>query len=201
MIVYGTNAAHVKTDRSTVSTCPNCGENGSLVTSVFSKHAYLYWIPMFPIGMTGGTQCEKCGHTMEGAGMTPEVKEAFKEFKKGAKPKFWQFSGLAIIAAVIIWFNISSNQDKKNELAVLADPQKGDVYDYKVEENEYSTILVRARMGDSVYVSLNEYVTDQKSGVSEIDTKEYYSKERMALHKSVIEEMYKEGTIFRVNRY
>ena len=200
MIVYGTNAAHVKSDRSTVPTCPNCEENGSLVSSVFSKHAYLYWIPMFPIGMTGGTQCEKCGHTMEGAGMTPEVKEAFDDFKKGAKPKIWQFSGLAIIAALIIWFNISSSQDKKNELAVLADPMKGDVYDYKTDSG-YSTMIVRARMGDSIYVSINEYETDQKSGVSEIDTKEYYSKDQFGVHKSRIEEMYEEGTIFGVNRY
>ena len=63
----------------------------------------------------------------------------------------------------------SNGEAKKKELEFVANPVVGDVYKYKTEKQNYSTLKVTSVTADSVFVSPNEYETDKMSGIYKID--------------------------------
>ena len=54
MIIYGSKAVHLKSAQPPTAVCPSCGQTGTTVlTQGYSKHAHVFWIPLFPIGRIG----------------------------------------------------------------------------------------------------------------------------------------------------
>ncbi|MEN8121221.1 MAG: hypothetical protein ABFS35_12775 [Bacteroidota bacterium] len=200
MIVYGWKAAHIKSAQSRTATCPSCGTKGSLIFSVFSKHAHIFWIPLFPIGKTGAAQCQHCNYAMKANEMPDEIKREYNSLKSEKRAPIWQFSGLALIALLIAWGSISKAEEKKTEQDYISNPLSGDIYEFKTDSKNYSTLKVIEITKDSIIVSYNEYETTKMSGISEIDIEANYTDDLYVFSRTQIEDMYKEGTIYDVNR-
>lgn len=200
MIIYGSKAVHLKTASSKTATCPSCGTQGSLTFSVFRKHAHIFWIPLFPIGKKGVSQCQHCKNVLETKEMPEPIKREYENLKSETKGPIWQFAGLGLIAILIVWGTYASEEDKKQELKYIANPQKGDIYEYRIETGSYSTLKVVSVTNDSVFVSPNEYEIGKMSKIYKIDKPENYSDLSYGISKIKLNEMYNSGGIFDINR-
>ncbi len=200
MIIYGTKAVHLKSEQSKTITCPNCETVGSVIVRVYRRHAHIFWIPLFPIGKKGVSQCQHCKNVLKTKEMPEPIKNAYHALKKETKGPIWQFTGLAIITALVIWGIYAEWKRKKLDMEYISAPRKGDVYEYKVDSGSYSTLKVLRLSNDSVFVSQNEYQISKKSGIHTIDKPENYSASMYGISKSELAQMYDSGAIFDVNR-
>ena len=53
---------------------------------------------------------------------------------------------------------------------------------------------------DTIYLSLNEYEINKKSGITEIDVNKNYSDFHIGMTKADLKKMYDEGEIYDINR-
>lgn len=107
MIIYGSKSVHLKSERSKMSVCPNCGTQGSLVLSVYRRHTHIFWIPLFPIGKTGLSQCQHCKNVLYTKEMTASIQKEYDQLKNKTKGPLWQFMGLGILIITIVCAAIS----------------------------------------------------------------------------------------------
>src|SRR5690606_7429466 len=171
MIVYGSRATEVA-QQLTPEVCNNCGAQNSVRVYIFQKYAHVFWIPIFPFIKTGVSQCENCKQIVEIKDMSPEVKSNYTALKKEAKAPIWTFSGLAIVAVLFIVGIISArNQDARTAKYIL-DPQVGDVYTVKTEEQNYTLYKVEYVEDEDVYMLLNLYEVSRPSKVYKLKRKE-----------------------------
>ena len=200
MVIYGWRAAHLKSANSQTATCPSCGTKGSLIFSAFSKHAHIFWIPIFPFGKTGGAECQHCKHAIEAKNMSRHLKDEYNHFKSTTQTPIWQFSGLVIIAALVSWGFYSSSQNDKENAAFFDDPQAGDVYEFKTETGNYSTMKIYEVAKDSIYMIPNEYETNKISGINDIDKEKNYADFNYGIARGDLQIMFEDGTIRDINR-
>lgn len=201
MIVYGTKAVHLHSEQSPTASCPSCGTKGSLVFSVFRKHAHVFWIPFFPIGKKVISQCQHCKNLLEGKEMSEELKQEAAPIKDGAKGPIWQFSGLALLVLLIFWGNHAGSEKKSNELTYLNNPMPGDVYHYRLSTGNYSTLKVVNVLRDSVFVVPNNYEINKRSRLYKIEKPENYSTASYGLSKADLKAKYSANEIFLVFRF
>jgi len=200
MVIYGRNSTLLKSEQAPTAICPNCETKGSIVFSIYSQHAHIFWIPFFPIGKTGGSSCGHCKQVLKSKEMPDELRRDYNNFKSDLKPKIWQFSGLALIGIFAIWISYSNKEDAKKELSYLNDPMVGDVYEYKTEGGNYSTFKIWLLEEDTLFLLSNEYETNKMSGIREIDVDSNYTDFPLPFLKVDIMEMYKSGEIYDVHR-
>jgi hypothetical protein len=200
MVIFGSRAVHLKSVELKTTNCPSCNTQESLVLSIFRKHAHVFWIPMFPIGKKGVTQCQHCKNVLETKEMPEPIKRQYINLKNETKGPIWQFAGVGIITALIVWAIYANGENKKLEIKYIASPVVGDVYEYEIESGSYSTLKVMNISKDSVFVFSNNYEIDRKSKVDKIDKPENYSDLFYGISKSKIKKMYDDGDIFEVNR-
>ncbi|WP_299314284.1 zinc-ribbon domain-containing protein [uncultured Aquimarina sp.] len=200
MIIYGSKAVHIKSEQSKKSICISCGTQGSLTLSVFRRHAHIFWIPLFPIGKKGMSQCQHCKNVLKTKEMPEPIRKEYDILKNKAKGPIWQFTGLGILVVLIAWGSYVNGQDKKLETEYIVSPMDGDIYEYKIETNSYSTLKVTSVSKDSVFVSPNEYEISKKSRIYKINKSENYSEFSYGISKARLKEMYESGEIFDINR-
>ncbi|MGB3182247.1 MAG: hypothetical protein WBB45_12705 [Cyclobacteriaceae bacterium] len=92
MLIYGSKATHLKSAQSKTATCDSCGTKGNVNMSVFSRHAHVFWIPVFPIGKTGASQCGHCKHTLTTREMPDDMKSEYKNLSADTSVPFWKMT-------------------------------------------------------------------------------------------------------------
>lgn len=96
MIIYGSKAKEVASE--TVSDkCQNCGAQDKIELHVFQKYAHIFWIPLFPTGKTGVSQCHHCKQVLKLKEMPASLRTSYNTIRAKGKTPAWMFSGLAII--------------------------------------------------------------------------------------------------------
>jgi hypothetical protein len=200
MIIYGSKAVHLKSEQSVTATCPSCKTQGSVVISVYRKHAHIFWIPLFPIGKVGLSQCQHCKSVLKTKEMPDSIKSEYNVLKEQTKGPLWQFIGLGLIAFLIIWGSFANSNDKKQELEYISSPKAGDIYEYKIEAGKYSTIKVVDASKDSVFVIYNDYELNLMSQLYKIEKPENYSGAPCGISRNKLKEMYVSGEIFDIKR-
>ncbi len=199
MIFYGTKGAHLKSEKVSGVKCSYCEQQSSHTVSIFSKYAYLYWIPIFPLGKKGVSECDNCKRTLEPSDMSEQLKLACKNVKNDTKTPIWHWSGLAIIAALIGFVIYSSSQHKKDAIVFINEPKKDDVYEYKPGDY-YSLLKVASVSQDSVFVISNNYEIERQSKLYKIDKESNYTTEPYSISREEIKELYASQKILDVNR-
>jgi len=202
MIVYGTKAVKIASENIFNVKCPACEQKSTTEMYVFSKHFHVFWIPMFPIGKTGVAQCEHCKKVTEKKQMNADMLDKYNEIKSQAKPKIWQFSGLALLAILIYALSSSIAEDNKRTKEFIAAPMMGDRY-YLDSDNGgglYTSFKIVNIAGDSIEVSLNRMEVNKESGVSTIDKPENYTELTEIYTKKELSEMFGSGKINEVRR-
>jgi len=200
MIIYGTKPVHLKSAQPASAVCPSCGQTGTTLLSAYSKHAHIFWIPLFPIGRLGVSQCQHCKAALDDSQMPTEIKREYNNLKAETRVPIWQFAGLGVIAVLVAFGVYANGENAKKQLEYLAAPAVGDVYEYKTDNGRYSSMKVVSVTADSVLLSANDYETDKMSGVAKIDIPENYPDETFSLAIKDIKQMHDEGDIYDINR-
>jgi hypothetical protein len=200
MIFYGTNSSRLKDGQISNVTCPNCENLTSMTYSVFGKYAYLYWVPVFPIGKVNVLECNHCKRTYDLKELPEQIKRKFEIEKHNGIP-ILHFSGLAVIACIIGYFSFASSNEKKEEAIFSKNPKINDVYYVEAfTKGRYTSMKVTDVINDSVYVVFNDYEIDRRYQVDDIDISENYT---TATDKYSIEEiidLFNEDIIFDIER-
>ena len=200
MIIYGTRSTHLKSIQPQSIVCTHCGQTNTTLVSAYSKYAHIFWIPVVPIGRAGYTHCTHCKQALEYKDMNREAQMQYDNLKAETRVPIWHFAGLTLIGVLIVFAVYSSGQDEKNRVEYAANPMAGDIYKYKTDEKNYSTLKVVSISEDSVFVSPNNYETDKMSGVYKIDKAENYPEETYGIAKSTVKQMLQENDIYDIDR-
>lgn len=200
MIIFGQRSAHLKSEVSRTAICPNCGTQGSVLFSVYRRHAHVFWIPTFPMGKVGASQCQHCKQTLKTSEMPEGLKNEYRRIKTGAKGPIWQFAGLGLFILLMVFAGFSSKRSSEQTREYIKVPAIGDVYKYKLDSKSYTTLKVTDVAGDSVFVSPNEYEINKRSRIYRIDKPENYAGYSYGISLGDLEAMHQSGEIFEVNR-
>jgi hypothetical protein len=132
--------------------------------------------------------------------MPEEIRMAYRAIKSEARGPIWQFTGLALLTIFIAWMSVSISKENEREKEYIAAPMNGDVYHYKVDLGRYSCMRVVFVTPDSVHVALNEYETNMRTGVNDINKNENYSGDIFGISRSGLLELYETKEIYHVER-
>ncbi|NNC70951.1 MAG: hypothetical protein HKN90_09040 [Flavobacteriaceae bacterium] len=199
MIFYGAKGVHLKSEKVTGVKCSYCEQQGPHTVSVFGKYAYLYWIPFFPIGKKGVSECDNCKRTLEPKEMNADLKLAYQNVKSKAKTPITHWAGTAIILVIVAFTIYSVNQHKKDVLIYLDSPEVGDVYEYQPSDF-YSLLKVTSVSNDSVFVSSNKYEVERKSRLRKINKDVNFDGIPYGIGKQELLALYKSKKILDIDR-
>lgn len=196
MIIYGSRNKQLAKEHITEK-CPNCGTPNSIDMHVFQKYAHVFWIPFFPMGKTGASQCDHCKQVLQLKEMPSSLKTEYENLKSQTKTPIWTFAGLAFIAVIITVGVINDKvKDQENAKLILA-PQAGDIFEIKNSNTEYTIYKVDEVKADSVFVLPSNYEVNKESGLKVLKSKDF-STDRYT--KAELKEMLEKGNIINIDR-
>jgi hypothetical protein len=196
MIIYGSRATQLA--KETISDpCPHCQRSNSLDMYVFQRYAHVFWIPFFPVGKTGASQCSHCKQVMKFKEMPSVIRTAYHNVAAKMKAPLWTFIGVALVGLLIINGIIQSGIHDSRTSALLKSPQTGDILEVKKGAELFTLYKVADVRPDSVVILPLLYSVNQQSGLSKLESGKYaqfsdepkmYSRESLSvlLHKGEI---------------
>jgi hypothetical protein len=201
MIIYGSKATQVATENLS-DKCSSCGTQNSIQMTVFQKYAHIFWIPFFPIGKTGATECSHCKQVLQKKEFTENLNSSYETLKSNSKMPIWTFSGLALLSILIIWGVKSNNETAEINAKLILTPQKGDIYEIKKDYKQYTLYKVNNVAGDTVFVFVNQYETNKITGLTDLKNKgdEAFIQEPLPLVKTELKSMLEKGEIIDIDR-
>ncbi len=201
MIVYGVRSKELAKEMVS-HTCENCGTQNSIDLYVFQKYAHVFWIPFFPAGKTGVSVCNNCKQVLKLKQMPPQLAERYERLRSEEKTPVWMFSGLGVLAVLIVAGVIFSKQkDEKNALLITS-PHQGDVFEVRTKEQQYTLYKVYEVKGDSAYIQLSNYETNKPSGLVDLKAKgaAAYTQDIYSFSKTELQQMLQSGEIIDIQR-
>jgi hypothetical protein len=201
MIVYGSKATQLAKE-TIVDKCPGCGTLNSVELYVFQKYAHVFWIPFFPMGKTGVSQCSHCKQALKLKEMPDGIRSAYENLKAQTKAPVWMFSGLALVAILITVGIINSKQNDARNAKLIAAPLAGDVYEVKTTDGQYTLYKVDNVKSDSVFYLVHQFQTNKSTGLGELKRKgeAAYVDDPYGVTKSELKTMFDKGEIMDVDR-
>ncbi|MDB5147388.1 MAG: hypothetical protein JWQ57_1408 [Mucilaginibacter sp.] len=201
MIVYGIKAKLLKAEIIS-GNCPNCNTANSVQMNVFQRWAHIFWIPFFPIGKTGVSQCLNCKQVLKLKEMPASLKLSYDNVKAQTTIPVWTFAGCFLIVIGSVFFYVSEKQKAKKVNEWVLSPQKNDVFHIKLKNDHYTLYKVNKVSGDSVYLALNKYEADREDGLDDIAAKgdTAFESAQEGVAKPILVQMAKEGAILDIER-
>ena len=198
MIVYGTKTKE-RAKEHLIDKCPKCGTQNSIDIHVFQKYAHVFWIPFFPLGKTGVSECDHCKQVLKLKEMPASLRTAYDNVKVQTKTPVWTFSGLALVAALITFIIISDKKKAEKNAQLIVAPQTGDIFKIKTKDSQYTLYKVDHVKGDSVFVQVSNYETNKITGLNGLKKKDY-SVDVLGFSKTELKQMLEKGEITDIER-
>jgi hypothetical protein len=201
MIVYGTESKELAKEQLTED-CWNCSAKNTIDMHIFQKYAHILWLPLFPLSKTGISQCDNCKQIFYLNEMPPHLRNAYETIKVRTKKPIWMFSGLGVIAALILLVMYSNAKRNKMKAELLLAPISGDVYSIKKDIDTYTLIKVDKVRGDTIYIKPHNYETDKSSGLFKLKKKGdfEYAENTYPILKGELKQMFDKGDIIDIER-
>jgi hypothetical protein len=199
MIIFGTrNTQLSKADL--FEKCANCESRNSMEMYVFQTYAHVFWIPAIPLHKTGISMCSQCKQVLKFQEMTPSLKESYESLKTQVRTPIWTFIGLALFVALIANVFIQDKRDLDRNARLILTPQRGDIFEVKTKDKQYTLFKVDNVKDDSVFIQINNYQTDQLSGIPDLMKKDY-SEDIYVIPKGELKKMFDKRQIVDIDRY
>jgi len=200
-IIKGTETVHIGTMHSKLGICPNCGAQGTIYCDIHRKHLHVFWVPLFPVGKKTICRCVNCGKTFKTKELPDSIYREYREFSTYTRGPMWQYTGLILILALVVFLYFSNEKNEKDKMALLSHPVAGDVYEIKVAPHKYSTLKVAEITRDSVKLVPNKYESRKIYKIYKIDKPENYTDSlSFILPKEELLNMYEAGKIVGIER-
>jgi hypothetical protein len=200
MLIYGSKA-RLLAKEILVEKCTSCGTMNSVELSLFQKYAHVFWIPFFPIGKTGVSQCQHCKQVLKLKEMPASMRVSFDNLKGQTKTPAWTFIGIALIAALIIVVIVSEKQKDARNAKLILSPQQGDIFEVKNGSN-YTLYKVDHIDKDTVFVLISQFETNRISGLRGLKEKgkAAYTDIVQPFLKSELKDLFDKGKIIDIDR-
>ncbi|MEW5675856.1 zinc-ribbon domain-containing protein [Flavobacterium enshiense] len=202
MIFFGTREKEIKRGSLTNVTCNECRENVSMTYIVESKYFHLYWVPFFPYKKNTFVGCNECDTVFEKKQFSENIKKKLQRENelKPARNPIWMFSGLIILAILIplALFQSSRANVKKSDFA--NNPKVGDVYFLNCLPSNYTTMKIAAIEKDSIHFIANDTVVTKFTKIFTINEDKYYTDKIKSYTKSQILDLFKNDSIYKIDR-
>ena len=201
MVFFGSKSSKLLERQINNVVCTYCNNPTSMTYTLFGEYAHVYWIPMFPLGRKNFVECNSCKRTFKMNELPESTNHKVRKERESAKTPLWYFSGLTIIILGIGYGAWASNKNDENNSEFIKTPKIGDVYSIDGSSNGlFSSMKVTEVTGDSVYVLINDYETDKRSGISSINKNKNYTSATFSFSKEEIINLYDDKTIFDIER-
>jgi hypothetical protein len=194
-ILYGRRTVCIKSDIDNHKVCNSCQSMGVDV-SVYREYFHLFFLPVAPSGPKDvKINCSQCREPKW-------YKDAAEVYEKATRTPIYFYSGLIIVAGLIILLVIGNIDTKNYKASYVANPKVGDVYTITKEENDttyYYFLRVSQINGDSIWAYHNnlEYI----GYVSQFNNFDYFlSSEEIGFSKKGLQQMLDKGSICAVYR-
>ena len=199
MIIYGSRNKQLAKEN-IFEKCPNCGTQNCIDMHVFQKYAHVFWIPMFPMGKNGVSQCDHCKQVLTSAKMPSFLRTAYENLKAQTKTPIWMFIGLVGFVTLfgIAGYQVETeNAHSKKYIKAL---QINDILHTEVEGG-FTTLKVVQISADSIFFKYNQNMVNKESGIYKLqnDTASF-DEEIQGASKQEIVSKFKEGEIIKVMR-
>ena len=201
-MIYGTKTTPVATEN-IADSCANCQTSNSILMSVLQKYVHIFFIPFIPVGKTGVTVCAHCKQALTKGEFNGSLNSRYDTLKSQSKTPIWTFSGLVLLAILILFLIVSDRQKKEKVATMIQTPQSGDVYEVKDGNTKQYTLYKIQRMNaDTIFILMNQFETNKLSGLKDLREKgdAGYSADEIPLTKADLQKMMADGEIIDVER-
>ncbi len=198
-MVFGTKGKVINSQVQPNLICPHCNTQGKIKTSVVAKYFHLTFIPTFPTGKSGFSQCDHCKQTLEENQMPPAFRNAINELKNNSSAPKWMFSGVFLILGLGMLMSIFDKKNHAEDANFISAPVAGDKYHMKLGYREYTIYRVNKVTADSLYLDFNNYSVNKATGYHRIDKEENYSPGG-AISNADAQKLFDEGKIENIIR-
>lgn len=200
MIIYGYRDATLQSCAFEEAVCPHCGQQGHIVGTVFSRHAHVMWIPLFPFSKRLVVWCQQCGQESGTPNFTPDMQMRMATFRSSQKARIWQYTGLLLFAVFMINMMLTGRREMANTKKYFESPAINDVYCTE-SDNEYSLMTIGEILDDSIYFYINEYYTSKITNVQKLHRVDFYEQDIMyGYSKEDLKDFYDKRTICKIWR-
>ena len=179
LISYDIITKRLTTERLPHERCPACGEEGGVEVTLYMRYIQAI-LPFYGMGRPTGVVCTRCNHVIknENTGIfsskkySPAIANAIREIRARHKRTLWQciypWTASILLAGAVAVFLIGAlyrNHTAKTNVALLADPQAGDIYKAEVNaafvgggsvkpdlSDEYRLVRVSRISDDAMYI-------------------------------------------------
>ncbi len=202
MIIFGVRTSAFKVVDGYTYDCNHCQSTSSVNLLFASRYFHLFWIPVFPIGKTGISQCNHCKHALYRNEMPAVIGMEYNKARSGSRTPVKLFTGLLLVVAFFTFATYAAFTSRANSGQWIKDPHTGDVYDVKEEEG-YTLYKVAAVSKDSVTLLPHEYVVDRSTQLRKLrrnNPDDYDEGEQFNVARHELQALYDSRVIRDVNR-
>lgn len=196
-LIYGKRSFIIKKYTDHTHACPHC-RGLNLEVKVEKFYFHLFYIPFFPSHVKlAHIKCGNCGQPYKDPDMELE-----EEYERRTKNPVYLYSGLILVASLILLIVYINLQTQKQKAEYVANPRTGDTYLIRDERND-STLYYFLRVvrinSDSVYTLHNNY--EYRRYVSKMNEADFFvSEEELVYTKAELKKMLEDGEINAVER-
>ncbi|MES2279594.1 MAG: hypothetical protein V4592_26405 [Bacteroidota bacterium] len=83
--------------------CANCQTSNTTDMHIFQKYAHIFYLPLFPAGKKGFSQCNHCRQVLREKVMSESLKRSFEKVKPLAKTPLWTWAGTALVVVYLVF--------------------------------------------------------------------------------------------------
>jgi hypothetical protein len=198
MIIFGTTTKRITTETVT-DKCLNCESRFTIQLNIFQRYVHIFWIPFLPAGKIGVTKCTHCQEVLEQSNFTYSLTETYQSIESNSKTPIWTFSGLALLTLIIAGGLFYNKKNQERNAKIILSPERNDVYEIKLSDQNYTLYKVHKVIGDSVFLTHNKFETNSLTGIDDLEEKGY-SEEIFSIFKGDLKNMFEKGEIIEVRR-
>ena len=202
MIIYGSREKVLKQSPFPGHSCTNCGQEDTYMV-VSCLYGHIFWIPLFPVRKTLRVVCANCKHVAKPKELGGEVRGLANKLKKSVRYPLYMYSGLGVIALIVIGFMAVAFMSNQRYKKYLETPQVNDIYflENSNETSEFAYYLWKVIVveGDSVHVSPNAYQYNSLA-ITKLEPEDGFYDVFYTYHKNQLKELYDTDVLKKVVR-
>jgi zinc-ribbon family len=173
-MIFGSKVKQLSNEARPNLSCPHCNTTGKMTVGVVNKYFHVMFIPTFPTGKTGFSQCGHCKQILEEKDMPANIRSEVFNIKQDSKTPYWMYSGLFGFALLMVFGSISGKKNDAENAQFIDAPAVGDKYHIKNDFRDFTIYRVNNVTADSIYFDLNNYSVTKRRGLYKIDKEENY---------------------------
>ncbi|MBZ4189677.1 zinc-ribbon domain-containing protein [Niabella beijingensis] len=201
MIIFGTRGKTLRTNAAPIN-CDHCGTKNSVYLSFAVRYFHIFWIPVFPTGKKGMTQCSHCKQVLYENQLPTALRPVFYSEKQKIKTPLKYYTGLLLVGVFALFVMYTGYTSSKNNKLYIKDPKIGDVYEVKEQPDKFTLYKVTAVTADSVALVVNNYAADRSSALYKLRRTHGtdYGSETISFSRNQLQSMFDGKQILNVKR-